>query len=104
MADAHLKTLLQKAKSKPCNCVVAAEGNKKVALILSNRAISGAQKQAAKDRAGGAKVHTGVVEGGSGGGLVFTVAGEMPGTADAIIKRYITQQTGLRLSVAFRKA
>ena len=70
------KVLLQKAKSKPCNFVVAAEGIKKVALgILSNRAISGKQKQAAKDMAGGAKIHVGVVEGGSGRGLVFTVAG-----------------------------
>ena len=41
MADAKLKTLLQKAKSKPRNFVAVAEGPKKVALILSNKAISG---------------------------------------------------------------
>ena len=104
MADAQLKVLLQKAKSKPCNFVVAAESIKKVALILSNRAISGKQKQAAKDMAGGAKIHVGVVEGGSGRGLVFTVAGEMPGAADVIVKKYITQETGLRIAVEFKKA
>jgi hypothetical protein len=56
MADAHLKVLLQKARSKPCNFVVAVAGTKNVALILSNKAISGKQKQAAKDKAGGAKI------------------------------------------------
>jgi hypothetical protein len=54
--------------------------------------------------AGGAKIHVGVVEGGSGRGLVFTVAGEMPGAADVIVKKYITQETGLRIAVEFRKA
>jgi|SRR5580658_2182170 hypothetical protein len=104
MADAQLKVLLQKAKSKPCNFVVAVDGTRKVALILSNKAISGKQKQAAKDRAGGAKTHIGVVEGGSGRGLIFKVADEMPGSADVIVKKYITQETGLHISVEFRKA
>jgi len=104
MADAQLKALLQKAKSKPCNFVVAAEGTKKVALILSNKAISGAQKQAAKNRAGGAKIRTGVVEGGSGGGFIFKVAAEMPGNAAGVVKKYIHQETGLQVSVEFTKA
>jgi hypothetical protein len=103
MADAKLKTLLQKAKSKPCNFVVAMEGTTKVALILSNKTITGAQKQAAKNRAGGAKIHTGVVEGGSGGGLIFKVANEMPGSAEGIVRKYIHQETGLQFSVEFRK-
>jgi hypothetical protein len=45
-----------------------------------------------------------MVEGGSGRGLIFKVEGEMPGSADVIVKKYIAQETGLQIAVEFRKA
>jgi hypothetical protein len=32
------------------------------------------------------------------------VEGEMPGSADVIVKKYIAQETGLQIAVEFRKA
>ncbi len=99
MPDAQLKTLLNAAKTKPCNFVLAANGGD-VALILSRKAIGGAIKKAAKTKAGGGKIYSGVVQGGSDG-FTFRSPDQVPGSVTKAVRQYIKRETGLTIATDF---
>jgi hypothetical protein len=99
MADVQLKTLLNAAKRKPCNFVLAAKGSD-VALILSRKTIAAALVKQAKTKAGGGKIYIGVVQGGSDG-FTFTSPRQVPGGVTKAVRQYIKRETGLTIAADF---
>jgi hypothetical protein len=96
MADAQLKALLNAAKKKPCNFVLAAKGAD-VALILSRKKIAAAQIKEAKIQVGGGKAYIGILEAGSDG-FTFKSANQMPGGILKPLRQYIKRETGITIS------
>ncbi len=102
MPDALLKTLLNEAKTKPRNFVLAVNGSD-IALILSKKKVSSAQKNEAKAKAKGAtKTFTGVVDA-SSGSFVFKSLDQIPRGAAEPLKKYVTKEGQVTITPVFEK-
>jgi len=97
-----LKAALMQARKKPRYFAIIAKGPEVLALMVRKKQFTDSLLRAERREEGGKQVVEGICQGEGGTNLVFKVEGTAPKIKKSVLRKFISDETGLTLKPRFQ--